>query len=74
MTDRALSVSAMRDGHRVLVDAGDVLGNVAQIRALHAAGYRGPVSYEAFATSVHELADPASALRASMSHVATAEP
>jgi len=73
VTDRALSVSAMRDGHRVLVDAGDVLGNVAQIRALHAAGYRGPVSYEAFATSVHELADPASALRASMSHVATAD-
>lgn len=56
----------MRDPHRVLVDADDVLGNVAQIRALRAAGYAGPISYESFAPSVHALADPSPTLQASM--------
>lgn len=59
----------MRDPHRVLVDADDVLGNVAQIRALRAAGYAGPVSYEPFAPAVHDLADPAPALSASMEFI-----
>ena len=59
----------MRDPHRVLVDGDDVLGNVAQIRALRAAGYAGPVSYEPFAPQVHTLADPAPALRASMDFI-----
>lgn len=59
----------MRDPHRVLVDADDVLGNVAQIRALRAAGYTGPISYEPFAPSVHALTDPKAALAASMTHI-----
>ena len=59
----------MRDPHRVLVDADDVLGNVAQIRALRRGGYTGPVSYEPFAPVVHALADHAPALRASMDHI-----
>lgn len=59
----------MRDPHRVLVDADDVLGNVAQIRALQAGGYTGPVSYEPFSPQVHGLADPAKALWASMEFI-----
>jgi 2-keto-myo-inositol isomerase len=59
----------MRDPHRVLVDADDVLGNVAQIRALRAAGYTRPVSYEPFASAVHDLAAPAPALSASMEFI-----
>jgi 2-keto-myo-inositol isomerase len=59
----------MRDPHRVLVDADDVLGNVAQIRALRAAGYAGPISYEPFAPSVHDLANHAPALAASMEFI-----
>ena len=59
----------MRDPHRVLVDADDMLGNVAQIRALRAAGYTGAISYEPFAPSVHGMADPAPALRASMEFI-----
>jgi 2-keto-myo-inositol isomerase len=59
----------MRDPHRVLVDADDVLGNVAQIRALRAGGYAGPISFEPFAPSVHGLQDHAPALRASMAHL-----
>lgn len=59
----------MRDPHRVLVDGDDVLGNVAQIRALRAGGYAGPVSYEPFAPQVHALADPGPALKASMEFI-----
>ncbi len=62
-------VSDMRDSHRVLVDGDDLLGNVAQIRALRAAGYAGPISYEPFAAEVHDLADPKSALTASMEFI-----
>ncbi len=59
----------MRDPHRVLVDADDMLGNVAQIRALRAAGYTGAISYEPFAPSVHDLANPGPALAASMKFI-----
>jgi len=65
----AIWLDDMRDPHRVLVDADDILGNVAQIRALRAAGYAGPVSFEPFAPSVHALADPGPALRASMKFI-----
>lgn len=61
-----IALDDMRDPHRVLVDADDVLGNVAQIRALRAAGYSGPISYEPFAPSVHGLSDPEAALGESM--------
>lgn len=69
VTDPGVSVSDMRDGHRVLVDAGDRLGNVEQIAALRAAGYAGPISYEPFAVSVHALTDPTAALAASMAFI-----
>ena len=65
----AIYLDDMRDEHRVLVDADDVLGNVAQLRALTAAGYAGPVSYEAFADSVHALDDAKPALAASMEFI-----
>lgn len=65
----AIYLDDMRDPHRVLVDGDDVLGNVAQIRALRAAGYAGPISYEPFAPSVHALADPGPALKASMEFI-----
>ena len=64
-----IALDDMRDPHRVLGDADDVLGNVAQIRALRAAGYTGPISYEPFAPSVHDLAAPKPALAASMEFI-----
>lgn len=64
-----LYLDDMRDPHRILVGADDHLGNVAQIRALVAGGYEGPISYEPFAPQVHGLADPAPALRASMAFI-----
>ena len=62
-------LSDMRDEHRVLVDGDDLLGNVAQIRALVAAGYRGPISYEPFSKQVHDLTAPKPALAASMEFI-----
>ncbi len=70
VTDPAVAVADMLDAHRVLVDAADRLGNVAQIRALLALGYDGPFSFEPFAPEVQAMADPEAALRASMAHVA----
>ncbi|MGO4450770.1 TIM barrel protein [Phyllobacterium sp. TAF24] len=66
VTDAAVSVSDMRDSHRVLVDAQDRLGNVAQIRALLDAGYTGLFSFEPFAEEVQALEKPAAALSESI--------
>lgn len=66
VADTDVTVDQMLDAHRVLVDQRDRLGNVPQIRALQAAGYQGPFSFEPFATEVQELADPQTALADSM--------
>jgi 2-keto-myo-inositol isomerase len=39
------------------------------MRALIKAGYAGPFSFEPFAATVHDLNDPAKALRASMDYL-----
>ena len=69
VTDPDLGVAEMGDEHRVLVDERDRLGNVEQIAALEAAGYAGPVSFEAFAPSVHASADPAGDLKSSIEFI-----
>jgi 2-keto-myo-inositol isomerase len=69
VVDPALAVSDMRDAHRILFDGRDRLGNVVQIAELRAAGYAGPISFEAFAPEVHALAEPEPALRASIDHI-----
>jgi 2-keto-myo-inositol isomerase len=74
VTDQSVSLAEMRDPHRVLVGQGDRLGNVEQITALRAAGWDGPVSFEAFSPEVHALADPAQALQASMEFIARGTP
>lgn len=69
VTDPDVAVDDMLDAHRVLVDGADRLENLPQIRALRAAGYEGPFSFEPFAEEVHALDDPEAALRQSMAHV-----
>ncbi len=69
VTDTSVSDTDMRDSHRVLIDANDRLGNIKQLDALHAGGYCGVVSFEAFSTAVHELAEPVIALRESISFI-----
>lgn len=67
--DPTVAVSDMRDSHRVLVGAGDRLDNIGQIAALRAAGYNGPLSFEPFAEELRHLADPAGAVRQSMTFI-----
>jgi 2-keto-myo-inositol isomerase len=69
VVDPDLAVEDMLDPHRVLVDDADRLENVPQIRELVRLGFDGPYSYEPFAPEVQQLADPETALRASMAHV-----
>lgn len=67
--DRQAPLDSIRDGHRVLVGEADILGNAVQIDALRSGGYRGYLSFEPFAESVHGLADIRQALGASMTHL-----
>lgn len=69
VVDPKVAVDRMLDAHRVLVDAGDRLENLAQIRALVAAGFDGPYSFEPFAKEVHALTDPQAALRESIAYI-----
>jgi 2-keto-myo-inositol isomerase len=69
VTDTRPAVDKMTDSHRVLVDADDRLGNIAQMRALSRAGYTGPVSFEAFAPEIHEMTHPADALAGSIAFI-----
>ncbi|AMB84975.1 xylose isomerase [Pseudomonas agarici] len=67
--DTEAPLASIRDGHRVLVGEADILGNAAQIRHLLATGYRGHLSFEPFAESVHGLTDIRQAVGASMDHL-----
>jgi 2-keto-myo-inositol isomerase len=67
--DPALKPDEMQDGHRILVDARDRLGNVEQIRVLTQAGYTGAFSYEPFSPLVHALTDPETAIRESFDFI-----
>lgn len=64
--DPTVPRAAMKDPHRVLVDAEDRLDNLGQIRALIAGGYAGPLSFEPFADSVSNAPDIRAALADSM--------
>lgn len=68
--DPQLSAAEMRDEHRILVNAQDRLGNVAQIASLIAAGYKGAFSYECFAPSVHQSAALESEIASSVGFIA----
>jgi 2-keto-myo-inositol isomerase len=66
VADPRISVSGMRDPHRILVDANDRLDNAGQIRTLRGSGYAGPFSFEPFSPDVHQSADIRAAIRESM--------
>ena len=63
--DDDLPLERLRDEHRVLVGADDVLGTLGQILALME-GCDGPYAFEPFAASVHEAGDIGAALERSM--------
>lgn len=70
--DAAPDTSQMRDAHRVLVGSADRLGNIAQLRTLLAAGYRGYASFEPFAPEISHAADIEQRLRRSMDYLSQA--
>ncbi|MGH6898252.1 MAG: TIM barrel protein [Geminicoccaceae bacterium] len=63
--DENLPLERLRDEHRELVGADDILGNIGQIVALME-DYDGPYAFEAFAPSVHATGDIGAALESSM--------
>jgi 2-keto-myo-inositol isomerase len=69
VTDPGLKPSEMQDGHRILVDENDRLGNLAQIRALIDGGYKGAFSFEPFSPLVHGAVDPGKVIEASMAYI-----
>ncbi|WP_113407290.1 TIM barrel protein [Hyphomicrobiales bacterium] len=69
VVDPTLQLNQMEDEHRVLVDRLDRLDNVGQIKALQAAGYVGPISYECFSPLVHDLTNPREAIQASFDFI-----
>lgn len=69
LEDPSISFADMLDEHRVLVGPKDRLGNVEQLKQLYADGFDGIVSFEPFAKSVHDLANPIAAVRESMAYV-----
>lgn len=72
VTDPAVDAADMRDSHRVLVDAQDRVGNIAQIRRLLAAGVTAPCSFEPFAAKVHNSTTLATDVSASMNYIRAA--
>lgn len=65
----ALRIEEMLDDHRVLVGPDDRLDNVAQLKALRAAGYRGFASFEPFADEVCRRHDPLAAVPESLEYL-----
>lgn len=72
VVDPDVAPDQMQDGHRILVDARDRLGNIVQIRDLSALGYTGPYSFEPFAASVHADPDLENSLGDSMAYIKAA--
>ena len=73
VVDAGIPRDAMRDAHRVLVDGGDRLDNLGQIRALAAGGYGGPLCFEPFADSVSNAPDIRAALADSVAAIRRAQ-
>ncbi len=67
--DPNVKIDDMRDPHRVLVGPRDRVGNVEQLKALLAAGYAGPISFEPFAEELRTLRDPGAAISESMDFI-----
>ncbi len=71
VVDPAPARRDMRDAHRVLLDANDRTGAIAQLRLLQDAGFSGPISIEAFAPDVQTLSDPAPHLARSFEFISS---
>jgi 2-keto-myo-inositol isomerase len=69
VTDRAQTAATMRDPHRVMVDAGDMIDNKGQVARLMKGGYKGYVSFEPFSATVHKSKQIARDIARSMDYL-----
>jgi 2-keto-myo-inositol isomerase len=69
VTDKSQSPATMRDPHRLLVDAADMIDNAGQIKTLSTGGYAGVFSFEPFAAEVHKDPRISSSIRESQSYL-----
>ncbi len=69
VVDRTYRAETMRDQQRVLVDTQDMIDNRGQVNKLIAGGYKGYVSFEPFASSVHKSKQIARELARSMDYL-----
>jgi 2-keto-myo-inositol isomerase len=69
VNDPQVSIDDMLDPHRVLVEMGDRLDNVGQIRALLAAGYAEAFSFEPFSPQVQASTTPRADLTQSIDYI-----
>ncbi|MFN0194392.1 MAG: TIM barrel protein, partial [Aestuariivirga sp.] len=69
VTDRAHNAGTMRDPHRVMVDASDMIDNKGQVARLMKDGYKGYVSFEPFSASVHKSKQIAREIARSMDYL-----
>ncbi len=69
VTDNLTNALELTDRSRGLVDSDDTLDNIGQIRALTRGGFSGPVSMEAFAPQVKDVAALATNLRDSFNFI-----
>jgi 2-keto-myo-inositol isomerase len=54
VTDKKYTAATMRDAQREMIDANDMIDNRGQVKRLMDSGYKGYVSFEPFAPSVHK--------------------
>ena len=70
--ERNVSLSSMRDSHRVLVGPQDRLKNIDQIKSLLDGGYSGFLSFEPFAENLHAITDIDPRIRESIAYLKAA--
>jgi 2-keto-myo-inositol isomerase len=69
VNDKKYTAATMRDPQRVMVDASDIVDNRGQVQQLHAAGYKGYVSFEPFSAVVHKSKQIAREIARSMDYL-----
>jgi 2-keto-myo-inositol isomerase len=69
VTDKKYKRGTMRDPQRMLVDANDMIDNKGQVKRLIKAGYKGYISFEPFAPTIHNSNQIARDLARSMDYL-----
>lgn len=69
ISDRESPVTEKLDAERKLIDAGDRLDNIGQIRTLNTGGYEGVFSFECTSPDIHALRDPEAPIRKSIEYL-----